>query len=298
MIITRNEESQTVLGKLGVATELGTDTAWTFEPHPVDFGRNVLRKAGWDGVTPVLVVCPVNPFWWPVKPSLLKLTARKLTGAYKDSHYRSIYFHNSGPEVDRKYDASINAISNAVDRFRNERKVFVVLCATERLDIDSCKRMSAKLGGIPYFSSAEYNMYELVSILRATHLMVSSRFHGIVTCMPHMVPSAGVTIDERIKNLMRERDHSDLLLIDDDPQLEDKLVVIMGKLMDEQDRIRDGIGKTVARNLKVMAKMGVFFEEQLMQVYPDFPRPTGVRTWEDYLPPMSPTLLKLMESYG
>ena len=128
--------------------------------------------------------------------------------------------------------------------------------------------------------------------------MVSSRFHGIVTCMPEMVPSAGVTIDERIKNLMREREHSDLLLTDDDPQLEDKLVVIMRKLMEDQERIRDGIGKTVARNLKLMAKMGVYFEEQLLQVYPDFPRPGGVKTWEDYLPPMSPALRKLMESYG
>ena len=32
LIITRNPESQDVLGKLGVSTELGTDTAWTFEP--------------------------------------------------------------------------------------------------------------------------------------------------------------------------------------------------------------------------------------------------------------------------
>ena len=298
MIITRNEESQQVLGKLGVATELGTDTAWTFEPLPTEFGRNVLRKAGWDGTTPVLVVCPVNPFWWPVKPSVMKLAARTLTGAYKDSHYRSIYFHNAGPEVKQKYESYIDALASAVDRFRRERKVFVVLCATERLDIDSCRRISEKLGGVPSFSSAEYNMYELVSILRAAHLMVSSRFHGIVTCMPEMVPSAGVTIDERIKNLMREREHTDLLLTDDDPQLEEKLVVIMRKLMDDQERIREGIGKTVARNLKLMAKMGVYFEEQLLQVYPDFPRPGGVKMWEDYLPPMSPALIKLMESYG
>lgn len=298
MIITRNEESQDVLGKLGVATELGTDTAWTFEPLPTEFGRNVLRKAGWDGTTPVLVICPVNPFWWPVKPSLMKLAARTVTGAYKESHYRSIYFHNDGPEVARKYESYINAISNAVDRYRQERKVFVALVATERLDIDSCKRMSEKLGGVPFFSSAEYNMYELVSILRATHLMVSSRFHGIVTCMPEMVPSAGVTIDERIKNLMREREHNDLLLTDDDPELEEKLIVIMRKLMDDQERIRVGIGKTVARNLKLMAKMGVYFEEQLLHVYPEFPRSGSVKNWEDYLPPMSPALTKLMESYG
>ncbi len=48
-IITRNPESQEVLGKLGVSTELGTDTAWTFEPHPPEYGRKLLREAGWDG---------------------------------------------------------------------------------------------------------------------------------------------------------------------------------------------------------------------------------------------------------
>ena len=33
-VITRNEESRGVLRELGVPTELGTDTAWTFEPRP------------------------------------------------------------------------------------------------------------------------------------------------------------------------------------------------------------------------------------------------------------------------
>ena len=33
LILTRNEASQAVLSALGVPSELGTDTAWTFEPH-------------------------------------------------------------------------------------------------------------------------------------------------------------------------------------------------------------------------------------------------------------------------
>jgi len=72
LIITRNEESRTILRELGVPTELGTDTAWTFEPLPPEYGRKVLSEAGWDGKRPVLIVCPINPFWWPVKPSLVK----------------------------------------------------------------------------------------------------------------------------------------------------------------------------------------------------------------------------------
>ncbi len=73
LIITRNIESQAVLGKLGVPTELGTDTAWTFEPLGPEYGHKALRDAGWDGKTPVLAVCPINPFWWPVKASARKM---------------------------------------------------------------------------------------------------------------------------------------------------------------------------------------------------------------------------------
>ncbi len=151
-VITRNEESRTVLRELGVPTELGTDTAWTFEPAPPEYGQNVLRKVGWDGTTPVLVVCPINPFEWPVKASVAKFAARSLTGAYKDSHYRSVYFHNSGPAADRALEHYLTSIANAVDAFRKQRKVFVILAATERLDARPAKRISEKLGGVPVLS--------------------------------------------------------------------------------------------------------------------------------------------------
>src|SRR5438132_11114309 len=48
LVITRNEESRTVLRELGVPTELGTDTAWTFESHPAEVGQKALREIGWD----------------------------------------------------------------------------------------------------------------------------------------------------------------------------------------------------------------------------------------------------------
>jgi hypothetical protein len=108
-----------VLRDLGVPTELGTDTAWTFEPHPAAYGEEALRKLGWDGSTPVLVVCPINPFEWPVKASVGKFALRSLTGAYKESHYRSVYFHNRGAAADRAYAHYLTSIGNAVDAFRS-----------------------------------------------------------------------------------------------------------------------------------------------------------------------------------
>jgi polysaccharide pyruvyl transferase WcaK-like protein len=297
-VITRNEESRTVLRELGVPTELGTDTAWTFEPRPAEYGQSVLRKLGWDGRTPVLVVCPINPFEWPVKASVAKYAARSLTGAYKDSHYRTVYFHNSGPAAEQAYRKYWNAIANAVDAFRKKKNVFVVLAATERLDARPANRISEKLGGVPVLSSDEYNMYELVSILRACHMMASSRYHGIVTSMPGLVPSAGITMDERIRNLMRERGHQDLLMTVDDPELEGKLLAALEKLSREGEAIASGIAQTVVRNLKLMARMGVYFEEEVQRRYPEFETRRGEWSWEDYLPPMSRGLRELAAAYN
>jgi polysaccharide pyruvyl transferase WcaK-like protein len=299
LVITRNEESRTVLRELGVPTELGTDTAWTFEPRPPAYGQEVLRKLGWDGKTPVLVVCPINPFEWPVKASVAKLALRSLTGAYKESHYRSVYFHNAGPEADRALEHYLSSIAKALDAFRKQRSVFLILVATERLDARPARRIAEKLGGgIPVLSSDEYNMYELVSALRACHMMVSSRYHGIVTSMPGLVPSAGITMDERIRNLMRDRGHQDLLMNVDDPDLEPKLLGALERLATEGERIAEGIAKTVVRNLKVMARMGVYFEEEVQRRYPDFPIRKGEWSWEDYLPPMSDNLKNLIQAYS
>jgi len=298
-IITRNEESRMVLRNLGVPSELGTDTAWTFEPLPPEYGRKTLIDAGWDGKQPVLIVCPINPFWWPVKPSLVKYAARMATGAYKDSHYRTVYFHKSGHEVDAAFERYLTAIARAVGAFRHKRSVFTVLVATEALDARACRRIAEKLGGtIPVFSSEDYDMYQMVSILRAGHMMVSSRFHGIVTSMPALVPSAGVTMDERIRNLMGERGHEDLLMNVDDPDLESKLLVAMDRLCKEREAIAAGIGRTVVKNLKLMARMGVYFEEEVQRRYPEFPTRKGEWGWEDYLPPMSNGLKQLVEAFG
>jgi polysaccharide pyruvyl transferase WcaK-like protein len=298
LVITRNEESRTVLRELGVPTELGTDTAWTFEPLPAEYGEEALRKVGWDGTTPVLVVCPINPFEWPVKAAIGKFVLRSVTGAYKDSHYRSVYFHNSGPAADRAYAHYLTSIGNAVDAFRKKHSVFVIMVATERLDARPARRISERLGGVPVLTSDDYNIYQLVSILRSCHMMASSRYHGIVTSMPGLVPSAGITMDERIRNLMRERGHEDLLMNVDDPDLEARLLFALEKLATEGESVAAGIGRTVVRNLKVMARMGGYFEEEVQRRYPEFPTRKGEWSWEDYLPPMSAGLHGLIESYS
>jgi len=298
LVITRNNESRTILRELGVPTELGTDTAWTFEPLGAEYGQKALRDVGWDGKTPVLVVCPINPFEWPVKASVAKAALHSLTGAYKESHYRGPYFHNAGPAADRAYEHYLQSIANAVAAFRQKKNVFVIMAATERMDARPAKRISDKLGGVPVMTSDDYNMYQLVSILRVCRMMVSSRYHGIVTSMPALVASAGITMDERIRNLMNERGHPELLMNVDDPDLEARTLGALEVLDREGERIADGIARTVVRNLKLMARMGVYFEEEVQRRYPEFPTRRGEWSWEDYLPTMSEGLKQLISAYS
>jgi polysaccharide pyruvyl transferase WcaK-like protein len=296
LVVTRSEESRALLGKLGVPAELGTDTAWTFEPHPREYGEKELSKAGWQG-EPVLVLCPINPFWWPVKASVGKALVRAF-GGYKESHYRSIYFHKSGKKVERAYERYLAAYANAVKAFRARKEVFPVLVAMEQLDARACRRIAEEIQGAPVFSSSDYDMYELVSIASRADLMISSRYHGIVTTMSALVPSAGVTMDERIRNLMRQRGQPQFSIECDDPDLEAKILAALDELDRDGERIREGIGRTVVAHLKEMAKMGVYFEENVRKRYPEFPTRSGVHGWQEYLPPLSPRLKALVERFG
>jgi polysaccharide pyruvyl transferase WcaK-like protein len=299
LIIPRSAESQALLNKLSIPTELGTDTAWTFEPHPPEYGRKVLRNAGWDEKTPILALCPILPFVWPVKASIAKYVSLVTTGAYKESQYRTVYFHKSGPTVQAKNSRYLSAFAKATAAFLQRHKVFPILVAMERLDARACREFAGHLGAasVPVFTSDEYDIFQLVSILRQSSLMVSSRYHGIVTTMPAMVASAGVTMDERIRNLMNERGHQHLFLTVDEPDLEPKLLNMMETLVAEADSVRDGVAKTAVRNLKVMARMGTFLEDAVHRAYPEFPLRSGVLSWENYLPPLSKNLSALVERY-
>ena len=296
-VIARSSGSQAALREQGIPAELGTDTAWTFESNQPEFGRQALRQAGWDGVTPVLVVCASDPFCWPVKPSLAKYLARVLTGAYKKSQYRTIYFHKSGADVDAALNRMLTGMSKAVHAFRQRHKVFPIVVGTEQIDKNACLEVARQLGGLPVFTSDMYDMHQLVSILRAGHMVVSSRYHAIVTTMPSLVPSAGIAMDERIRNLMEERGHDDLMVGVNDPELETKLIAAMERLRTDADSIREAIGRTVVQNLKRMARMGVYLERVVHERYPEFPIQGGIKSWEDYLPPLHPALRQLVELY-
>ena len=143
--------------------------------------------------------------------------------------------------------------------------------------------LQSRLGGVPVLTSDQYNMYELVSILRSCHMMASSRYHGIVTSMPGLVPSAGITMDERIRNLMRERGHQELLMTVDDPDLEPKLLAALETLGDP-GRTHSGWHRpNGSEESEGDGAYGRFLRGRSPAALSRFPTRTGEWSWEDYL---------------
>ncbi len=300
LVICRNEPSRGVLGDLGIRTTSGADTAWTFDPGPLSVGHKILRDHGWDGQKKILVMCPINPFWWPVTPDLAKAAAMKLGGQFKHEHYKSVYFHHSSDEADRKYDHYIQGMADAVNAFKSRHPDVMVICAgSEQLDRSSCAALADRIdGGAPLFVSDTYDMYEFVSILRNCSMMVSSRFHAIVTSMPGLVASAGVTMDERIRNLMNDRETPDLFLEVDDADLGGRLEVILERLYRDREALKHTIGQAIPKQLQLMGNMGIYLMDELCRVYPEFPRRDLPRTWQAHLPPLPKVVADILERHG
>ncbi len=299
LVICRNEPSRDVLGRLGIRTKGGTDTAWTFEPAPLAEGRAILEAHGWDGRRPILVLCPINPFWWPVRPDVVKALAHGLGGQYRREHYRSIYFHDYRPEDEDAYLAYIDAYATGARAFAERHGAMVVCVGMEKLDRHACEDVAARLpGGAPVFVSDTYDMYELVSLLRNCTYMLSSRFHAIVTSMPGLVASAGVTMDERIRNLMNDRGTPELFLEVDEDDLADKVISVLETLARDRERIGDAIGRAIPRQFELMGRMGIDFLDEVRRVYPDFEPPKRPPEPLAHLPPLAPELRRLMETYA
>jgi hypothetical protein len=257
-----------------------------------------LREKGWDGKTPILALCPINPFWWPVKPNVPRAAVHAWSGLYDDAHFGSVYFHNDAPEVAEKQERYLTAIARAVERFRRTHDVFPVIMGSEQLDREACEDLAELLGGHPpVIVSDEHDMYEMVSIMRTATYMLSSRYHAIVTTMAGGVVSAGVTMDERIRNLMADRGMPELSLEVDDPALEEKALEALHRLVDDADAIRASIDDCVTRNLERMGHMGMVLVDHVRARHPELPfRPELGEHGDpwDHLPPLPPAVEALV----
>ncbi|MEZ4317021.1 MAG: hypothetical protein R3F61_05945 [Myxococcota bacterium] len=302
LIIARNAESREVLAGLGVESRAGTDTAWTFVVPNPGRGEAMLRQAGWDGRKPVLAVCPIHAFWWPVKPDVLRGAAHWATGAWSDAHYAGPYFHNLSADIEARQDAYLDGIAEGLRAFLAETDAFVVLVGMEMLDRRSCDALNSRFRRpFPVFVSDDHDMYDMIALLRTCRWLLSSRYHALVCSMPAGVASAGITMDERIRNLMADRGTPSLALEVTDEALGASVLGVLRTLRDDEPAVVDGIGRCVAQNLVRMGQMGIDLVDHLRERHPELPIDTRFGGRGDplaHLPPLAPHLVTLLEKHG
>lgn len=299
LILCRNKASEKMLEEFNIRTSTGTDTAWTFRPSTKEKGQLILQQLGWDGKTKILALSPIHPFCWPVSPSIKKSFERFFWNKHKEQHYKSVYFHHTSAADERKYHDYIKSIANAVKEFQTRHDVFPIIIGMEKLDRKAAETLAAEFSTKPpVIVSDQYNMYDMVSILRCSSMLLTSRFHAVVCSMGGLVPSAGITMDERIRNMMIERGHEHLLLTVDEDNLQAKISTILETLYTDGEKISHEIGRVIPRQLKLMGEMGITFEDEVRRLYPEFPFKQRNRVWNEYLPSLDQNIEKILERFA
>ena len=296
-IISRTEPSMKEVEKLGLSGELGTDTAWIFEPAGKEWAEQKLKESGWKG-EPILGINALNPFIWPVRPYLGRFIAMKLKGQKtRDDHYQKWYFFTTSKEREQKFEYYLSSLSDAVNNFMKKHDVFPVIIGMEKLDIKPCQDLQKRLERpAPVFCSNEYNGYQIMSILWSLKLLISQDYHATALSMIAGVPSCGIALDERIINIMWERGHLDKLCISvEESDLNAKTLNMMEYLWQNEEPVRNEILDIMPSYLKKMSYMGKLLKDYIRTNFPSINLPPDSSDWQDYLPPLSPTLRHILE---
>ena len=224
VIAPQRASRATCSGELGVPTEPGTDTAWTFEPAPPERAEKLLRArrlgrraaGAWRSARS-------TPSGGRSSPSRSRRRCngfeRRLLGRALQVDLLPRRRAGGGPALERVPARRWPARSRTSPATRQRSSRSWSAWSSSTAAPARALSDDALGGDPPLIVSDEHDMYEMVAVLRRCSMIVSSRYHALVCSMPGLVPSIGVTMDERIRNLMADRGQPELALEVDDPEL-------------------------------------------------------------------------------
>jgi polysaccharide pyruvyl transferase WcaK-like protein len=299
LVIARNPPSERRLAALGLRTFLGADSAWTYRPASPVRAEEVLRSAGWDGRSPVTCVCPVNPFWYPVRPDLARARELAETGAHSEDHFGSVLFHERSPETASKYHQYLDQVASALRDHAGRSHPFVVIVGMEMLDRQACEDLAARLPGkVPVLLSGDLPAADVAAVLRRCDLLLSSRYHAILLATPGLVPVVGIPADERIPNLLGELGHPGLGVPADAPDLSGRLLEAITAATSGIDDLREAQGRLVAAQVRRIGLACQRLAVEVSHACPGFHEPDTGPGWDRFIPPVDPVVGGLLERYA
>ena len=292
-IFCRTAASRSSAVSIGLDGRPGADSAWTFAAASPAQAEELLRELGWDGAAPVLVICPTNPFWWPVRASPSMALEMQRTGAHADLCYGSIFFHSDSDVIRTKYLHYVRELAAATDEIVERTGAFAILLPMEPVDERVCGDLvqaMARKG--PIVQVKGRRVADIVGLLRRASLLISSRFHALVGSIPALTPAIGIATDERIRYLLGDVDSIDRLIDASDPDLADRVIAAARAI--DSDIIARSCRETIRRELRAMGEMGMALVEEVRRIFPEFPIPDRSAHWRAHLPPLPQSVEELL----
>ena len=260
--MVRTEESLRNLQALGLKGHVGTDTAWTFESSRDDkaWASHCLRREGWDGRQPLIGVAPLNPFCWPVRPSLWRWIKAQLTRDFS-LQYDKFYFFCDSAERRLQFEHYLQAMATAVNRYSREHGAFVVILGMEQLDASVCEQLSRRIEGRhAVFTSKTSDVFQMTSLLRQLSILLTSRYHASVLSMEKACPIVAVSIDARLNGVMREVELADgYLYRATDEDLENRITDSLHRASEHEQEISEQIKHHLTHYKHKTMAMSQFF---------------------------------------
>lgn len=257
--MVRTEESLRNLQDLGLKGHVGTDTAWTFQVAG-SWARRQLMDAGWDGKQPLMGVAPLNPFCWPVRPSLWRWVKSMVTRDFSQQ-YDKMYFFADSEERRQKYHHYLSAMVSAVNSYSKEHDAFVVILGMEKLDAKVCEQMERRIDAKhAVFTSKSYDVFQMTGLLRQLDILLTSRYHASVLSMEHGCPIVAVSIDGRLNGIMRETGLDKHYLHQaTDTDLDSRITSSLRMATVHQQEIQDTISRHLVQYKEKTHAMSEFF---------------------------------------
>ncbi len=268
--IARTQNSLEVVEELGLEGRLGTDTAWSFDSSKAhDEAQGFLRDSGWDGEKPLFGIAPINPFWWPVRPSIPKTLACMFTGN-RSLHFQKWYHFSWSKDREAHFQTYLHALADAVNTTASAYGLCPVIIGMERLDEDACSKLNALLDHpAPVVLSKQFDGFIITETLRSLSLLITSRYHAEVLSMACAVPTVAVSMDERLTNLSVELGfESDLLFSTGSRQLKDELIRALEFSFENRERIQERIAVCYEHYQGLMDDMGCYLVNVIDQAFP------------------------------
>jgi polysaccharide pyruvyl transferase WcaK-like protein len=215
LVYCRSHTAFERLSTLGLAPRPGADPAWRYRAAPHPLPALPPRFA---------VLCPNNPYWWPVVTDMRRATALQRDGIDSPLRHGPFTFHSWDEKRAKNFERYTSDYAMLAHELRR-RGIEPILVAMDRGDTAACETIAARLEDPPrIIARPRATIDTVLGVLARACCVITTRYHAALFAMAHSVPVFGVSMDERIVQLFDDAQLSECVFAVDDPMFAHRVV--------------------------------------------------------------------------